>query len=68
MICLRIAQRWLCKLKYKYKDVCKDVFMDEHKRSDVVEDCKKFFRKIEKLKPYVLEFKKDGEMSANLLL
>lgn len=30
IICLRIAQTWLRKLKYVYKDVRKDVFVDRY--------------------------------------
>ncbi len=58
----RIARRWLCKLGYEYKDVRKDVFVDGHERSDVVEGCKNFLTKIEELKPYVVEFEEDGTM------
>ena len=38
----------------------KDVFVDGHERSDVVEDCKGFLNKMEELKPYLVEFNKDG--------
>lgn len=43
----RTARRWLCKLEYEYKDVRKDVFIDGHERSDVVEDRRNFLRKME---------------------
>ncbi len=56
------ARRWLCKLEYKYKDMRKDVFVNGHERSDVVEDRKNFLTKIEELKPYVVEFEEDGTM------
>ena len=58
----RTARRWLCKLGYEYKDVHKDVFVDGHKRSNVVEDCKAFLKKMEELKPYMVEFEKNGAM------
>lgn len=38
----------------------KDVFIDGHERSDMVEDCKRFLNKIEDLKPYLVEFNEDG--------
>ena len=60
MICSCTARRWLYKLGYEYKDVRKDIFVNRHERSDVVEDCKNFLLKMEELKPYVVEFKEDG--------
>lgn len=59
MICLCTAQRQLCKLRYKYKDIHKDVSMNRYKRSNIVENCKIFFIKIKKLKLYMVEFKED---------
>ena len=67
-ICLRTAQRWLGKLGYKYKDVCKDVFIDGHKRLNIIEDCKNFLKKIKELKLYMVEFEKDGVMKAKTYL
>ena len=58
----RTARRWLCKLGYEYKDVRKDVFVDGHERSDVVEDRKNFLTKMEELKSCVVEFEEDGTM------
>ena len=59
-----IAQTWLYKLEFIYKEVCKDMFIDSHKRSDVVEDRNHFLTKIEELKLYIVEFNKDGAMKA----
>ena len=61
-ICSRTARRWLCKLGNKYKDVCKDVFVDEHKQSDIVKDHINFLRKMEELKPYIVKFDENGKM------
>lgn len=36
------------------------MFIDGHERSNIVEDCKEFIKKIEKLKPYMVKFEKDG--------
>ena len=38
----------------------KDVFVDGHEHSDVVEDCINFLRKMEELKPYMVEFDENG--------
>lgn len=43
VIRLRTVCNWLCKLKYEHKDVCKDVFVDGHEQSDVVEDWGAFY-------------------------
>lgn len=45
-----------------YKDVRKDVFVDGHERSDVVEDCTNFLKQMEEFKPYMVEFYEDGAM------
>ena len=46
----------------------KDVFIDGHERSDIVEDRKNFLQKMEKLKPYILEFKENGVMKLKIYL
>lgn len=58
----RTAQKWLHCLGFKYKDVKKNIFVDGHKQLDVVKDRKRFLKKIEKLKPYLVEFNEDGTM------
>lgn len=45
-----------------YKNVCKDVFVNGHERSDIVENCANFLKKIEELKSYMVEFFEDGAM------
>ena len=40
----------------------KDVFIDGHERSDVVGDRKNFLRKMEELKPYMVEFEENSAM------
>ena len=40
----------------------KDVFVDRHKQSDVEEDYKRFLNKMKDLKPYLIEFNKNGTM------
>ena len=41
----------------------KDVFVDGHEQSDMIEDCKRFLNKIEDLKPYLVEFNEDDTMN-----
>ena len=60
VICSCTAQTWLRKLRFVYKRVCEDVFIDSHKQPDVGEDRNCFLTKMEKLKPYIVEFNKDG--------
>lgn len=62
MICSCTAWRWLYKLGYEYKDICKDVFVNKHKKLDIIKVCKNFFTKIEELKPYMVEFEEDNIM------
>lgn len=38
------------------------MFVDGHERPDVVEDCERFLKVMEELKPYMIEFNKDGIM------
>ena len=66
VICSRTAQKWLGKLGYEYKDVRKDVFVDGHERADVVEDRKNFLKRLEELKPYMVEFEEDGTMKPKI--
>ena len=40
----------------------KDVFIDGNERSDIVEDRKNFLRRIEELKPYMVEFEENSVM------
>lgn len=35
------------------------MFINKHEQQDVIEDCKVFVNKIEKLKPYIVEFDKN---------
>lgn len=66
VIRLCIAQRWLCKLGYEYKDLRKEVFVDGHERSDIVEDRKNFLKKMEELKPYMVTFEENGTMKPKI--
>lgn len=60
------AQNWLRKLGYKYKNVRKDLFVDEHEQSNVVEDWKNFLKKIKELKLYIIEFEENGAMKSKV--
>lgn len=50
-IYLRIAQRWLRKLGYKYKNRYKDVF---------IKDYKNLLKKMKEFKLYIVEFKEES--------
>lgn len=39
-ICSNIVQKWLGQLDYKYKNIYKDVFIDEYEQSNIVQDLK----------------------------
>ena len=49
VIYLYIAQKWLSKLRYKCKNVCKDIFVDGYKQTNNVKDYKNFLKRLEKL-------------------
>lgn len=40
----------------------KDVFVDGHERSDVIKDRASFLKRMEELKPYMVEFNQDRVM------
>ena len=46
--------------------MCKDVFVDEYEQSDVVEDYINFLRKMEELKPYMVEFDENGAIKPKI--
>lgn len=48
--------------------MCKDIFIDEHEQSNIMKDHKNFFIKIEKFKPYMIEFEKNKIIKSNVYL
>lgn len=58
----RTARKWLNKLRYKYRHIGKNVFIDGHKQADIIDDRKKFLQIMEELEPYLVEFDEDGKM------
>ncbi len=68
MIRSHAAQKWLCKLRYQHKNILRDVFVDEHEWSYVIEDYKKNFKKMEELKLNIIEFEEDGTMKLKACL
>lgn len=40
--------------------------MDKHEWFDIVEDCANFLKKMKKLKPYMVEFDKNGNMKLKI--
>ncbi|KAI1002517.1 hypothetical protein K3495_g5683 [Podosphaera aphanis] len=59
---LRTARNWLNQLGFKYSDKKKDVYIDGHKRPDVVEYRMRFFTEMDNLGPYLVEFEADGSI------
>ena len=64
----RTAQGWQDRLGYEYNDVRKDVFINTHERSDVMEDRKNLLGRMEELKLYMVEFEKNGVMKEKIYL
>lgn len=46
----------------------KDMSINGHKWSDIIKDCKNFLKKIEELKPYMVEFKEDYAIKEKIYL
>lgn len=60
MICSRITQKQLNKLRYEYNDICKNVFINRYKQANIIEDYKNFFKRLEEPKFYMIGFEKNG--------
>lgn len=63
---MRIAHNLLYKLRYEYKDIHKNIFIDRHKQSNIIENQIYFLQKIEELKPYKVEFEENGIMKPKI--
>lgn len=46
----------------------KDVCIDGHERSNIMEDCKNFLQKIKEFKPYIIDFEENGTMESKIYL
>lgn len=68
MIYSRMAQKQLYKLKYEYKNVYKDILINEHEQPDIVEDYRVFSNKIKELKLYIVEFDKNSAIKLKIYL
>lgn len=55
-------RNWLCKLRYIYKNIQKAVFVDRLKGSNIIKDCAYFWKKMEELQLYMIEFDKNSTM------
>ena len=58
----KTMRKWLHKLEFEYKDVNKNVFVNGHKRPNVVDNCEKFLNTMKDLEPYLVEFEEDGSI------
>lgn len=61
-IYLCTTQSVLNKLDYKYKDICKNIFIDKQEQHDMIENYANFLKAIKDLKLYIVKFKKDRIM------
>lgn len=68
MIQLRIACNWLAKLRYEYKNVRKDVFVDGHKQLDIIKDLINFLQKMEELKSYIVNLEENNVIKPKVSL
>ena len=59
----RIARKWLNRLGYKYHNIGKNVFINGHKRSNVIKDRETFLETMKNLSPYLVEFDKDDNIA-----
>lgn len=51
------AEIWLNKLGYKYKNLCKNIFINRQKQPDIVKNYTNFSKLIKDLKSYIIEFR-----------
>lgn len=49
-----------------YNDIPKDIFVNRYKKADMIKDCANFLKKIEKLKPFLIEFNEDSTMRSKM--
>lgn len=56
------------KLGYQYTDIKKWVFFDGHEQPDVIKYCGQFFKKLEILSLYLVEFYKNGFIEPKIYL
>lgn len=64
----KIACNGLHKLGFVYNNIKKDIFIDKHKRPNVVENCKKFLNIMKDLEPYLVKFEEDRSMKTKKYL
>ena len=53
---------------YTYRDIKKDVFIDRHKRTNIIEDQKAFLKTMSDLKPYLVEFDLERNIKKKIYL
>lgn len=51
-----------------YKDIFKDIFIDGHKRLDLVKNFANFLKQMKELKPFLVKFNKDNIMKSKVYL
>lgn len=63
-----MAQTWLGQLRYKYKNIYKDIFIDKYEQLNITKDCKSSLSKIKELKLYIVEFEETVIIKYNIYL
>lgn len=48
------------------KDICKDIFVNRYKQSNIIKDLANFLKKIEELKPYTIKFNQNNIMKSKI--
>lgn len=59
-------QNWLYNQRFEYKNICKYIFIDRHECLLMLEDQNNFLRKIEDLKPYMVECEENSKIKPKL--
>lgn len=65
---LRIVQNQVDKLRYEYKYICKDIFINKYEYLNMVEDRNNYLTRMKDLKPYIIKFKENGKIKPKIYL
>lgn len=59
-----MAQNWLYKLRFEYKDIYNNIFIKGYEHSNVFENQNKFLIKMEEHKSYMIKFEENNKMKS----
>lgn len=68
IIWLHRIENKLYKLKYEYKNIYKNIFINKHKLSNIIEKYKNFLQKIKKPRFYIIKFEKNDTIKPKIYL